>query len=77
MKHQKSHVKQEEKFKMSSEWLKCEKCPARLKNKQSLNNHMYYVHSEMSFQCNLCGIVVKTERNLKRHWKNIHEHENK
>ncbi|XP_070495387.1 uncharacterized protein [Chironomus tepperi] len=46
-KHEMKHKRQEENEEMRKNWLKCEKCPVKLKNKLKLATHYWKKHSEV------------------------------
>lgn len=46
-KHELKHKRQEENTQMRKNWLQCEKCPVKLKNKLKLATHYWKKHSEV------------------------------
>jgi len=49
--------------------VECVKCHKKYPNKQSLENHIRYAHTERQFKCDLfnCSFVAKRSTDLKRH----------
>ena len=51
---------------------KCNQCPLRYKNKDSLIAHQN-THQNHQFKCELCDIAYTRKDNLKRHMKEKHD----
>jgi KRAB domain-containing zinc finger protein len=69
IRHQKSHVHQDERIAAMKNPLKCQICAALCRDKQILSQHIKSVHPKELLQCDLCGKTSKIKRNLKKHFE--------
>jgi KRAB domain-containing zinc finger protein len=68
--HQNFHERQDRKFALMKNPIKCEKCPYYYcKNQTALKIHMRRVHSKKLFQCDLCAKFFKRKEHLTTHIK--------
>jgi len=65
--HQNVHERQDKKFAAMKNPIKCEKCPTFCRDKNALRNHMFMVHPKVLYQCDLCGMYIKTKDHLSKH----------
>ena len=65
--HLKSHENKDKMIATMKNPVKCKKCPAVLRNKYALHNHMKAVHIQALYQCDLCGETVKLKSNVLHH----------
>jgi KRAB domain-containing zinc finger protein len=71
--HQNFHRNQDKKFAAMKNPQKCQKCPTYCKDKYALSTHMKNVHSEVRFQCDLCGKYFKRKYNTRIHIEICHK----
>ncbi|XP_070497887.1 zinc finger protein 60-like [Chironomus tepperi] len=65
--HQNFHERQDAKFALMKNPLKCEKCPTFCKDNYALNAHMRNAHPKELFQCDLCAKFLKKKSTLIYH----------
>lgn len=65
--HLKFHEKKDKIAATMKNPIRCRMCPAILKSKYVFHLHMKSVHIEALYQCDLCGIAMKTKNNIKNH----------
>ncbi|KAL7023383.1 hypothetical protein ACKWTF_012582 [Chironomus riparius] len=70
--HQTFHENQEKKFAAMKNPIKCDKCAVLCRNKDALWMHNRRVHSNISYQCDLCGQYGKIKANMERHLMIVH-----
>lgn len=56
----------------TSQTFLCEKCDFKTHILRNLNTHMSQVHNPLPTECPECGLVLKNERGLTSHIRNIH-----
>jgi len=52
---------------------KCSQCPSVLKSQRYLNRHIIRVHPKVLFECDICGRMIKTKRDILTHFRGFHK----
>jgi hypothetical protein len=69
IKHQKYHKVTDERIAKYKNPVKCDKCLTVLRNNNALRIHMMNVHPIAPYECDKCGRIINTKRNMLKHLK--------